>query len=144
MIFKKRRLLEDKIELKMTAMIDVVFLLLIFFIVTLQIPREEGMIETNLPKAEGVGETQAPEEMRAEFEDVRLTLRKTAGRVETCVNDQPVSSLKLLIARLKSFSELYPEGRVIINCADEVPYQDLIRAINAAQIAELTIAFSNL
>ena len=137
---------EDKLELKMTSMIDVVFLLLIFFIVTLQIPEEEAMIETTLPEKETKDEAQKQQEREreAEFEDVMLALRKEQGSVQTYVNNQPIPSLKLLINRLQTFRELNPEGRVVIDCADDVPYQALVRAINAAQIAELDIAFANL
>ena len=45
---------------------------------------------------------------------------------------------------MKTFGELNPQGRVIIDCADDVPYKDLIEGINAAQIAELDISFANL
>ena len=61
---KVRAELQEKLELKMTPMIDVVFLLLIFFIVTLQIPREEAMIEAELPQARGDGEVTAEDETR--------------------------------------------------------------------------------
>jgi len=135
---------EEKIELKMTSMIDVVFLLLIFFIVTLQIPREEAMIETNLPRARGTGEAVAEDEMKVEFEDVLLSLRRANGLVEIYVNQQPIPGTYMLIAKLKTFSELNPQGRVIIDCADNVPYKGLIEAISAAQIAELDISFANL
>ena len=145
MILGRRRAeQEEKIELKMTSMVDVVFLLLIFFIVTLSIPREEAMIETNLPKARGTGEAVAEDETKVEFEDVLLTLRKSNGLVELYVNDQPIPGTYMLIAKLKTFSELYPEGRVIIDCDDKVPYRSLIEAISAAQIAELDISFANL
>ncbi len=145
MISGKEKGQEEKIELKMTAMIDVVFLLLIFFIVTLQIPKEEALIETALPEKEEKQEGQEEEQERlAEFQDVMLALRKERGGVQTYVNNQPVPSLKLLIARLQTFSELNPEGRVVIDCADDVPYEALVRAINAAQIAELGISFANL
>ena len=84
---------QEKLELQMTSMIDVVFLLLVFFIVTLKIPKEEQLIETDLPKAKGGGKTSAEQEEREEFEDVLLTLVPDnihAGRAKVLVNGQHV------------------------------------------------------
>ena len=73
-----------------------------------------------------------------------LTLRRVNGLVERYINHQPVAGTMMLVARLRTFSELNPDGRVIIDCADDVPYRELVEAINAAQIAELKISFANL
>lgn len=135
---------EEKLELKMTSMIDVVFLLLIFFIVTLQIPAEEAMIEAKLPKATAEGEEAVEEEARMEFEDIVLQLRISNGVVQRFINDQPMSGLVAMLSKLGTFGKLNPEGRVIIDCADDVPYKELVTAINASQIAGLSISFANI
>ena len=42
---------QDKIELQMTPMIDIVFQLLIFFIMTFKIVAQEGDFNINMPQA---------------------------------------------------------------------------------------------
>jgi len=137
---------EEKLELKMTSMIDVVFLLLIFFIVTLQIPKPEAMIETELPKAKGPGQVKVedvppPEE---DFEDIRLIVYKDkTGTVQRYVNEMMVRTDGQLFSQLKQMKEIYENGRVVVVCADDVPYKHLILAISIVQNAGLPIAFGD-
>lgn len=137
---------EDKMEIKMTGMIDVVFLLLIFFIVTMQIPEPEVMIETELPRAEGVGESEAEEEDREDFEDLRLHLvwNETADRAEITFNNQSIPGQDQLRSRLEMAHRLHPDGRVIIMSDDDVPYDDLIQTISTVQMTDLAMAFADL
>lgn len=137
---------EDELELKMTSMIDVVFLLLIFFIVTLRIPEEEAMIETELPQAAGPGQQTGTTEEREEFEDILLTLRKddTTGQVKTYVSGQWMMSPEQLASRLKMFRNINENGRVVVRCQDEVPYKKLVEAISIVQYVELPMAFADL
>ena len=137
---------EEKMEIKMTGMIDVVFLLLIFFIVTLQIPEPEVMIETDLPRAEGVGDHEAVDEDRLEFDDLRLHIRwnETAGRSELRLNDNPIPGQTHLLSRLRMAHRMYEDGRIIIICDDDVPYDDLIQTISTIQMTELPMAFADL
>ncbi len=51
MRFRNTNVREDKIELQMTAMIDIVFQLLIFFIMTFKIVALEGDFNINMPLA---------------------------------------------------------------------------------------------
>ena len=137
---------EEKIELKMTAMIDMVFLLLIFFLVTLSIPEEEFMIETELPRAKGAGQVEGEEILREEFDDILLSIVKEpgTGHVRTYVNDQRMVSPADLHAWLKSFKRVNDRGRVVVQCADDVPYENLIEAISIVQIVEFPMAFADL
>lgn len=137
---------EEKMELKMTSMIDVVFLLLIFFIVTLQIPEPEVMIETELPRADDVGLTEAERELEDEFEDLQLRIlwNETAGRSEIRFNERPVPGQTQLLGLLRIAQRMHPTGRVIVMCDDDVPYDDLIQTISTVQMTELPMAFADL
>lgn len=138
---------EDELELRMTSMIDVVFLLLIFFIVTLKIPEEEAIIETRLPQAAGSGETTSEEEEeKSEFEDIMLVLQldPQSGETRTEVGGQIMRSSEQLARRLQGFQNLNDEGRVVIECGDDVPYRDLVEAISVVQYAELPMAFGDI
>ena len=136
---------EGGLELRMTSMIDVVFLLLIFFIVTLNIPREEAMIETELPKGKESGETVAPDLLAAEFDDIRVILDVDEfGQVSKYLNDQRMLTAGQMLGRLKAFRELNEQGRVVISCHDDVPYENLVEVISVAHISGLSIAFADL
>ena len=138
---------QEKLALQMTPMIDVVFQLLIFFIVTLNIPKEEAMIETELPRARGGGEVTGTEpQVREEFEDILLSIVKepVTGQARIYVNNQWMMNSRQLLGRLEMFRNLNEKGRVVVQCGDNVPYKDLIEAISIVQIAELPMAFANL
>jgi biopolymer transport protein ExbD len=138
---------QEKLALQMTPMIDVVFQLLIFFIVTLNIPKEEAMIETELPRARGAGEVTGQEpQTREEFEDILLSIVKepVTGQARIYVNNQWMMNSRQLLGRLEMFRNLNEKGRVVVQCGDNVPYKDLIEAISIVQIAELPMAFANL
>jgi len=137
---------QEKIELKMTAMIDMVFLLLIFFIVTLRIPKEEFMIETELPRAKGAGQVSGQEVTRQEFEDILLSIVKDpgTGQVRFYVNNQWMMNASQLRSRLEFFKGVNEQGRVVVQCGEDVPYEKLIEAISVVQIVELPMAFADL
>ena len=136
---------DNKLELQMTPMIDVVFLLLIFFIVTLRIPAEEAMIETELPKAKGTGEAEAVDETRQEFDDILLHIRQEAGsKSRVTINGQWMPSPAALKGRLDMLKTINPKGRVVIHADETVPYEELITAISVVQMVELPMAFADL
>lgn len=67
MKFRHKSSQQDKTELSMTSMIDIVFLLLVFFVMTFKISAQEGDFNINMPK-EGVDgqadNTQLPLKLR--------------------------------------------------------------------------------
>ena len=137
-----------KLELKMTSMIDVVFLLLIFFLVTLSIPREEGAIETTLARAPSELDGRVPpevEDKQKELPDVLLHISRTAaGRVRKELNMQPVLNDGMLLERLTALREASPDGCVVIHCNADVPYAEMVNAIGIVQMARLKIAIAGL
>jgi biopolymer transport protein ExbD len=135
-----------KLELNMTSMIDVVFQLLIFFLVTLHIPDEEQMIQTDMPKARGPGAATsvAEEQNLEEFEDILLTIAMVNKQPKTYVAGQWMPTDNMLLGRLEMFRNLNEKGRVVISCQPEVPYVRLVRAISVVQQAKLSLAFANL
>ena len=72
---KLRELNDEVVELEMTPMIDVTFLLLIFFLCTLKFKTLEGKLAAYLPKDVGVNQSEAEPK-----EKVEIMLRvKSAG-----------------------------------------------------------------
>ena len=138
--------LDDKLELKMTSMIDCVFLLLIFFIASLKIPRDEAMIETMIPQAKGTGQVTVEKPVEGpEFGDIVLRIVvDEAGNARKYLGDQWMIGPGQMLGMLESFRKLNEKGRVVIQCGDDVPYKDLIEAISVVQLANLKISFANL
>jgi biopolymer transport protein ExbD len=86
-----RDLVQDKNELEMTPMIDVTFLLLIFFMCTLRFKSLEGLLSAHLPKDHGVGRQEAeppvpPVEVRLRLIEPGTRLAPDGGPLP----DQPV------------------------------------------------------
>ena len=73
MKIRKKGSSEDKIELQMTAMIDIVFQLLVFFIMTFNVVAQEGDFNIRMP---AIG---APQEQMEEIEKQTLKVRMTAN-----------------------------------------------------------------
>ncbi len=62
----------DKVEsFNMTAMIDIVFQLLIFFMLTMNFPQVEGALKAQLPKDKGLASSSVPQ---PELQEVRVVI----------------------------------------------------------------------
>ena len=68
---------QDKIELQMTPMIDIVFQLLVFFVMTFKIVAQEGDFSINMPQA---SPQSAPPD-QVEFPVLKLYLESDGGRL---------------------------------------------------------------
>lgn len=109
--------------LPMTSMIDVVFLLLVFFLVTSNFAAPENRVDTAL-RAEG--RSGSVEELQPQIIEVLLNSQKQpVFRIgENTVTAQ--QSLTALLQRLPS------EGGVIVRGSDAVPVQAIADAMQAA------------
>ena len=133
-----------KLEIPITPMIDAVFLLLIFFMVTSTLHRQEADISFSLPGvAEQEGPVELPDEQIIEIlEDGQVMLNQMAL-------DTPASSdLPQLTAVLRRFRATslanQVEAMITIAPADLVKHQRVVDVLNACAVAELenvTFAF---
>ena len=69
---------DEKCELQMTPMIDVTFLLLIFFMCTLKFKKLEGKLSAYLPKDVGVNQSQAEPKEKIEL---RLDVKAQGNKI---------------------------------------------------------------
>ena len=144
-------------ELNMTPMIDVVFQLLAFFLVTARFLPLEGMLQTQMPeptKAAAAQPVDNPDEVEIqEYEDVviHLSMEDTGGGavLKIKINKMAIDSLASLYPRLARIRNLFKDDakgppRCIINCTEEVRYKDIVKAVSAAQQAGFAnISFAN-
>ena len=124
------QLAEDEAEINLTPMLDVVFIMLIFFIVTAVFVKEPG-IQVNRPAAVTAG---VPE---------RGTIFVAISAANEIWIDQrsvDVAALKPVIERLHSEN---PEGGVVIQADRDAQNEFVIAAMDAAKAAginDITLA----
>ena len=113
--------------LALTSMLDVIFLLLCFFVTVSVFSQWESEISIKLPSAKTSDE---PERLPGE---IIVNLDKT-GSVK--VNSAPMS-LEDLQTRLKRISKFYPGQPVIIRADKETKYDDLVKVIDACRAGDV-------
>ncbi|QDU98190.1 ExbD/TolR family protein [Lignipirellula cremea] len=131
----------DKIELQMTPMIDIVFQLLVFFIMTFKIANMEGDFNIKMPSAAPREGPTDPNEtppitihMRDADQDGNLDLGSFA------MDQQGLANMADLTTRM--FQRVYPGGEineaskedapeVVLDCDPTLRYEFVIEAITA-------------
>ena len=111
----------------LTPMIDVVFLLLIFFMVTTTFLNPEREIEVDLPTAESAGAVESPPE------EIVITVRSDGSvfvRGESCEHDD-------LVALLRSAAQHDPETPVTIRGDRQAHHEAVVGVMDACGTAGL-------
>ena len=118
--------------MQLAPMIDVVFLLLIFFLVTWTYARETEL-DISVPKAD---ESTEP---RRRFGEQIINVTKSG---QVVVNSVEMDDQELLEA-LQSVAELRPDQSVILRGDGEVQYQHIARVLNICHKAKIyNVAFA--
>jgi biopolymer transport protein ExbD len=113
---------EEEIELDMTPMLDIVFIMLIFFIVTTSFVKESG-VTVNTPQAETASQQ----------EKANIFIAITASG-EVWIDRRPVDvrSVRAIVARLHADN---PEGSVIIQADAEAATHNLVEVMDQVRLA---------
>tara|TARA_R110002095_G_C4201376_1_gene235070 strand:- start:41 stop:448 length:408 start_codon:yes stop_codon:yes gene_type:complete len=113
------------IELNMTPLIDIVFILLIFFVVTSSFVKEAG-VEVNRPTADSAITQQ----------HTAIVVAITAdGDIWIDNQTTPLSAVKNLVLRLHTDA---PEGGVMITADRDAPTGRLIQVLDQIRLAGIT------
>ena len=112
--------------LPMTSMIDVVFLLLVFFLVTSNFAAPENRVDTALRSE---GRSSEAEQLQPQIIEVRLN---DAGTPIFALGENAVGTQAALTELL---SRLPKEGGVIVRGSDTVPVHAITNAMHAALAA---------
>ena len=129
---------EEKVELQMTSMIDVVFLLLIFFVTTMKFAAVEGNLPAYLPKKEktvSTAQTKKPSDEEKELEDIVLRLSMQGGKVEMAVGSAILPNFRQLAFKLSRLHKQFPKHSVVLDAEPDVPFGKVVRALNACAAA---------
>lgn len=124
---------QQSAELELAPMIDVVFQLLIFFIVTWQFARFERDMDISVPSAE---ESENTDRQQGE---IIVNVRKDGSVI---LNGAGVSEDELL-AKLRLISEAYPNQAVILRGSAEADFQAIINVLDQIKKAGIwNVAFA--
>ncbi len=118
-----RRNRREAIAMDLTPLIDMVFLLLIFFLVTSSFKKEQLALLVKLPKAEqGAGTDKKVEQLTIELSDNELAVN---GK-RTTLEELP-----------ESFKTVKKEALVNLRIDGDVKYQRLVKVLDLLQLNKL-------
>ena len=115
----------------MAPLIDVVFLLLVFFLVSASMQVVEGVFSTNVLKT-----SEAPAKPRA-LERLTITLRGDRKRREILLNNTPYPDFRELGIQLRLLRQ-HADLPVIINPDRQTPFQDVVTVMDICRDVSLT------
>ena len=139
---------DAKVEIQMTPMLDMIFQLLIFFILTFKPVVDEGQFGVNMSSLPG-GQSSLPtmvpgmgEDTGAEPKDIQfippLRIRLVGGPDGTLapggvvLGDRPLQSMEYLLFELRSMVRGSPEDfEVVIEADSKLQYQYVVQAVNS-------------
>ena len=124
-IFPDRR---QPLDVKMTPMIDVVFLLLIFFVWTASFHIVEHILPSSVSEISG-NDSLSPDKPpppEADFHDVIVRVLWADGRVSWRVGEETFNDLAGVEAKLTRIFQANNEAPVIIDPDDATPLGDVI------------------
>ena len=125
----------SKIELQMTSMIDCVFLLLIFFIVTSSFHKTERELDPAI-KVQKTSAAQAASDLAPAIVDIT---RGSAGSFIYKVGGREMTSAQELTEVLRQFENKL-EG-AFVRVEDDAPFQMAADAIQASKNARFSLVF---
>jgi biopolymer transport protein ExbD len=133
---------DNPVAINVTAMVDVIFCLCIFFMCSFHFKQLEGKIETWLPKDRGVFNGQ-PEKVI--LEEIRVfmrfdpatgqTIRKVGNRGQVSTDDELMQIILQMTADYKRAGK--SEFPVLIDATEDVPWRDVIHVMDMCKREKL-------
>ncbi len=135
----------------MTPMIDVVFLLLIFFLTASSFQKLEKTLPSAVAsapdqKSKGTDSNPQLDSPTTDLSDVVVEIQLPSGNaaaqtVRYVVNSEPVDSYQTLEARLKAILKVRLDVPIVIDPADRVPSGEAIRVYDMVRLNGATAVF---
>ena len=128
----------------MTPMIDVVFLLLVFFVWTASFQTIEYVLDTQVAAQQGTNPAETAQlSPPTDFPDIVVRIESAGGQLVWSVNRRPAASLADVESRLNRLAEVDTSAKVILHPDPAVPLEFVIGAFDTAQLAGFTqVAFA--
>ena len=120
--------------MQLAPLVDVLFLLVIFFAVTFQYAKEEQVMDVSVPAAD-----EGKEKESRNVGEIIINIKKEG---EIIVNGQQFTPEELLV-KLQNIVALYKDQAVILRGDEITDYQHVIRVLDTCQKAGIwNIAFA--
>jgi biopolymer transport protein ExbD len=133
MNFRKQHTIEA-IPMQLAPLVDVLFLLVIFFAVTWKAGLQEKLMDVSVPAAE-----QGQDRKQANVGEIIVNVKSDGGIV---VNGQDLGADQLL-GKLQNIASIYKDQAVIIRGDTQTPYDKIIKVLDTCQKAGIwNIAFA--
>ncbi|MEE3368370.1 MAG: biopolymer transporter ExbD [Planctomycetota bacterium] len=124
------------LEISMTPMIDVVFLLLVFFVWTASFQVVENMLPTSLLTVAGTQVTEMAEPAPdVDFDEIVIRLIWENGVLRWQINNMRVASLEEVRSRLNQIAAIRQSATVILHPDQEVPVGDVVDVYDQVRLA---------
>ena len=120
---------EEKPEVQLTSMMDCIFLMLIFFLVSSQLKKVEKELPIELPRANTTRDVKATPDL--------ITVSVNA-KGELFVNSKPVGDAGLKNALANAAKE-NPDRRIRINGDVFAPFRSIVQVLDTCQGEGLTV-----
>jgi biopolymer transport protein ExbD len=118
---------------QIAPMVDIVFLLLIFFLVTWNFARQETELDVKVPTA------QEGKESRRTVGEVIINVRADG----TIIMNRRELSADDLTATLRKISELYPDQAVVLRGDESADYRHIVAVLDICRAANIwNVAFA--
>ena len=127
-VFHERKS-RKQVDLNVTSLVDVLFLLLIFFTLTSTFKRA-GELDLNLPKSTTAG----PVGKAASAKPVELILTEHG----TLMLDNAPTTFEQVLPRLRALHERQPDSQVMIDAEEKVEHGQIVRLLDAVRSAGFT------
>jgi biopolymer transport protein ExbD len=133
---------DNPVEINVTAMVDVIFCLCIFFMCSFHFKQLEGRIDAWMPKDKGPNA--APVDLKPILEEIRVFMRWDAATGTTLrkVGNTAVGSDSELMEAIRVRKSDYErigktEFPVLIDALPEVPWQEVVHVLDLCKAAKL-------
>jgi biopolymer transport protein ExbD len=127
---------EHELGVSMTPMVDVVFLLLIFFVCTASFQIAEAVLPSPFPRTTGSA-VDPPQEAQP-LERIVIAVEQENARTVLRVNEQPCESPRRLSELLGLLAEIDAELPIIMDIGSEAPLGSVIDVFDRARLAGFT------
>src|SRR4030095_15344673 len=124
---------DNPVAINVTAMVDVIFCLCLFFMCSFHFKQLQGKIETWLPKDRGIFQGQVSTLVK---EEIQLIMKWEGGVTTRKVrNNAPAGSDEELMQTVLQLAADYSKGGnntwpLVIDAEPEVPWQDVIHVMD--------------
>jgi biopolymer transport protein ExbD len=123
----------------MTPMIDVVFLLLVFFLTTASFQRLEKLLPSAVSAESesqaGGTSNEPPKPSESDVSDcvIKINRPEGSGGLQYRFNDTPIASLEELGSRLRAVIRVRPDVPIVVDPEDSITAGDALRVYDLAK-----------